>query len=60
MLIAGLNPFRLVDESYRGFLGLVAVKSRPQLRMRKLMKRSGAALKCSPNWIAQRRRFSLT
>jgi signal transduction histidine kinase len=24
VLIAGLNPFRLVDESYRGFLGLVA------------------------------------
>jgi signal transduction histidine kinase len=24
VLIVGLNPFRLVDESYRGFLGLVA------------------------------------
>ncbi len=24
VLIVGLNPFRLFDESYRGFLGLVA------------------------------------
>ena len=55
VLIVGLNPFRLVDENYRGSSDWWRARLRPRLPTPRPMKRKNGAPKSCRNWIAPRR-----
>ena len=58
MLVVGLNPYRLFDDQYRGFLELVAARSRQVSPMLRHMKRSAIGPRRLPSLIAPKQRSS--
>jgi hypothetical protein len=59
-LLVGLNPYRLLDADYRGFIELIAARLPQRSPGLARSRRSGAGRRISPNSTRPRRRSSPT